>query len=101
MGVVSKEGDYRLIDSGPLPEAVAASAAIPWIFNPVNIPGKARLACAPDAFQSCDMRCRHVVSRARSLTKPAYHCRHLTAEQCSCITLRTARSPAAPRHGRA
>ena len=43
VGVVSKEGDYRLIDSGPLPEAVAASAAIPWIFNPVNIPGKVPL----------------------------------------------------------
>jgi len=39
VGVVSKEGEYRLIDSGPLPEAVAASAAIPFIFNPVNIPG--------------------------------------------------------------
>lgn len=40
MGVVSKDGEYRLIDSGPLPEAVAASAAIPYIFNPVNIPGE-------------------------------------------------------------
>ncbi|KAK9820943.1 hypothetical protein WJX81_000057 [Elliptochloris bilobata] len=41
VGVVSKDGDYRLIDSGPLPEAVAASAAIPYIFNPVHIPGQA------------------------------------------------------------
>lgn len=40
MGVVSKDGEYRLIDTGPLPEAVAASAAIPYIFNPVNIPGE-------------------------------------------------------------
>ena len=39
MGVVTKEGQYRLIDSGPLPEAVAASAAIPFVFAPVHVPG--------------------------------------------------------------
>ena len=41
VGVVSKDGQYRLIDSGALPEAVAASAAIPFVFEPVNIPGMA------------------------------------------------------------
>ena len=39
VGVVSKNGEYRLIDSGPLPEAVAASAAIPFVFEPVAVPG--------------------------------------------------------------
>ena len=40
VGVVSKNGEYRLIDSGALPEAVAASAAIPFVFEPVNVPGQ-------------------------------------------------------------
>ncbi|KAG1679637.1 hypothetical protein FOA52_006154 [Chlamydomonas sp. UWO 241] len=39
VGVVTKRGDYVLIDSGPLPEAVAASAAIPIIFQSVCVPG--------------------------------------------------------------
>lgn len=43
MGVVSADGRYRLIDSGPLPEAVAASAAIPFVFEPLHIPGQALL----------------------------------------------------------
>ena len=41
VGVVSKNGEYRLIDSGALPEAVAASAAIPFVFEPVDVPGQA------------------------------------------------------------
>ncbi|CAL5230039.1 g13484 [Coccomyxa viridis] len=40
VGVVSKSGEYRLIDSGALPEAVAASAAIPFVFEPVEVPGQ-------------------------------------------------------------
>lgn len=40
MGVVTAEGEHLLIDSGPLPEAVAASAAIPIIFQAVDVPGK-------------------------------------------------------------
>ncbi|EIE21028.1 hypothetical protein COCSUDRAFT_17697, partial [Coccomyxa subellipsoidea C-169] len=40
VGVVSADGRYRLIDSGPLPEAVAASAAIPFIFEPLHVPGQ-------------------------------------------------------------
>lgn len=39
VGVVSKNGEYRLIDSGALPEAVAASAAIPFVFEPLAVPG--------------------------------------------------------------
>ena len=39
-GVVDASGRHRLIDSGPLPEAVAASAAIPVLFEPVYIPGQ-------------------------------------------------------------
>lgn len=44
VGVVARNGEYRLIDSGALPEAVAASAAIPFVFEPVNVPGEALLA---------------------------------------------------------
>mmetsp|Transcript_22284 Transcript_22284/g.38117 ORF Transcript_22284/g.38117 Transcript_22284/m.38117 type:complete len:210 (-) Transcript_22284:228-857(-) len=40
VGVVTVDGQHRLIDSGPLPEAVAASAAIPFIFEAVDIPGQ-------------------------------------------------------------
>ncbi|PNW76990.1 hypothetical protein CHLRE_10g417750v5 [Chlamydomonas reinhardtii] len=39
VGVVTAEGEHLLIDSGPLPEAVAASAAIPIIFQAVDVPG--------------------------------------------------------------
>ena len=37
---MAKNGEYKLIDSGALPEAVAASAAIPFVFEPVAVPGK-------------------------------------------------------------
>ena len=39
VGVVSWNGQYEIINSGPLPEAVAASIAIPFIFSAVDIPG--------------------------------------------------------------
>lgn len=39
VGVVDKTGKHTLVRSGPLPEAVAASAAIPMIFAAVDIPG--------------------------------------------------------------
>lgn len=39
VAVLDKSGRYTLVDSGPLPEAVAASAAIPFLFAPVQIPG--------------------------------------------------------------
>lgn len=38
VGVVSKRG-YEIVDSGSLAEAVVASAAVPILFNPVEIPG--------------------------------------------------------------
>ena len=38
--VVGRDGQHHLISSGPLPEAVAASAAIPALFAPVVIPGR-------------------------------------------------------------
>ena len=59
---MSKEGEYRLIDSGPLPEAVAASAAIPFIFNPVNIPG---------ARAAPRLAARHARPRAAPRAAPA------------------------------
>lgn len=45
VGVVTNDGRHILVDSGPLPEAVAASAAIPFIFEPVPIPGVANSPC--------------------------------------------------------
>lgn len=39
VGVVDKTGKHSLVRSGPLPEAVAASAAIPMIFAAVDVPG--------------------------------------------------------------
>jgi predicted acylesterase/phospholipase RssA len=39
VGVVNAAGEHVLIDSGPLPEAVAASAAIPFVFSAVDVPG--------------------------------------------------------------
>eukprot|EP00879_Flechtneria_rotunda_P002076 GHRR01002255.1.p1 GENE.GHRR01002255.1~~GHRR01002255.1.p1 ORF type:complete len:329 (+),score=124.55 GHRR01002255.1:736-1722(+) len=39
VGVVTADGLHVLIDQGPLPEAVAASAAIPFIFATVDVPG--------------------------------------------------------------
>ncbi|GLI64293.1 hypothetical protein VaNZ11_007477 [Volvox africanus] len=39
VGVVTSDGRHLLIDSGPLPEAVAASAAIPFVFQAVDVPG--------------------------------------------------------------
>ena len=40
VGVVDAQGRHMIIDRGPLPEAVAASAAIPMVFESVNIPGE-------------------------------------------------------------
>lgn len=40
VGVVTADGRHLLIDSGPLPEAVAASAAIPYVFQAVDVPGR-------------------------------------------------------------
>lgn len=39
VGVVTTDGTHVLIDQGPLPEAVAASAAIPFVFSNVDVPG--------------------------------------------------------------
>jgi predicted acylesterase/phospholipase RssA len=39
VGVCDPKGNYRLLDTGSLPEAVAASCAIPVAFEPVEIDG--------------------------------------------------------------
>mmetsp|Transcript_24606 Transcript_24606/g.68478 ORF Transcript_24606/g.68478 Transcript_24606/m.68478 type:complete len:252 (-) Transcript_24606:207-962(-) len=39
-GVCCRDGSHRIIKSGPLPEAVVASAAIPVLFAPIRIPGQ-------------------------------------------------------------
>lgn len=43
-GVVTAEGRHVLVDNGSLPAAVTASAAIPVVFRPVDIPGGVLLA---------------------------------------------------------
>ncbi len=40
-GVIDRDGQHRTISTGPLPEAVAASMAIPCLFAAVHIPGSA------------------------------------------------------------
>jgi predicted acylesterase/phospholipase RssA len=45
VGVVTADGEHMLVDHGPLPEAVAASAAIPLIFSSVDLPGGWRCWC--------------------------------------------------------
>lgn len=37
VGVATRGGGHRLVTSGPLPEAVAASCAVPWLFAPVQV----------------------------------------------------------------
>lgn len=39
VGVLTRDGSYKVVDSGPLPEAVVASAAIPYLFEHVSVPG--------------------------------------------------------------
>eukprot|EP00951_Prasinocladus_malaysianus_P042251 scaffold509253_cov47-Prasinocladus_malaysianus.AAC.1 len=39
-GVCCKDGTHRVINTGPLAEAVVASASIPVLFAPVKIPGQ-------------------------------------------------------------
>jgi len=41
VGVMNERGEAELVTSGPLPEAVAASMAIPRIFAPVDVAGRA------------------------------------------------------------
>ena len=40
VGVVDAQGQHRLISSGPLPEAVAASCAVPYLFQAVEVSGE-------------------------------------------------------------
>lgn len=39
LGVVTTAGEHRLLTSGSLPHAVAASCAMPWVFKPVTVAG--------------------------------------------------------------
>ena len=40
VGVIDSEGHARVLSSGPLPQAVAASCAIPALFVPVDVEGE-------------------------------------------------------------
>ena len=46
VGVVGSDGKHHLIHQGPLAEAVAASAAIPGLFEPVHIEGFEHSPCS-------------------------------------------------------
>lgn len=39
VGVVDAAGHHHLLTAGPLPEAVAASCAVPYLMAPVDVPG--------------------------------------------------------------
>ncbi len=39
VGVMGLDGRHHVLTSGPLPEAVAASCAMPWVFAPVEVGG--------------------------------------------------------------
>ncbi len=54
VGVVTASGEHQLIDSGPLPEAVAASAAIPFIFESVSVPGETHTQSRRSAWALAD-----------------------------------------------
>src|SRR5262249_26959677 len=47
VGCMSMAGDPVLLHSGSLPEAVAASCAIPWLFRPVMVDGVPTLDGGP------------------------------------------------------
>lgn len=74
VGVVTRDGRHALINRGPLPEAVVASAAIPWLFSGVDIPGRESLGPFRDG--GCVDRIGLRVSRR---TFP------LLKEGCSCL----------------
>ncbi len=50
---MDRHGKHHVIDSGPLPEAVAASAAIPVLFKGVNIPGETERERGVDQRGAC------------------------------------------------
>jgi hypothetical protein len=82
VGVVSAvDGKHILIDSGPLPEAVAASAAIPLLFQAMDIPG----ACIHASCLNVWM-CVCVCVRARAGFA-------LSTPGCFCFELRNLLAP--------
>jgi NTE family protein len=40
LGVVTRDGQHRLVTEGPLARAVTASCAMPWVFSPVEVEGQ-------------------------------------------------------------
>jgi len=54
VGVVDARGNHVLIDEGPLPEAVVASAAIPFVFAAVDVPQARGAASGAAAISSVD-----------------------------------------------
>lgn len=55
VGVVTADGEHVLVDQGPLPEAVAASAAIPIIFSSVDVPGETAMHSRMQQLQWLDV----------------------------------------------
>eukprot|EP00955_Chlamydomonas_euryale_P096485 365014-Chlamydomonas_euryale.AAC.9 len=63
VAVLAKTGEYLIIDSGPLPEAVAASAAIPVVFSPVRVPSLTKVQNPCQVCGAAAIGCR-TLSRA-------------------------------------
>jgi hypothetical protein len=87
VGVVTGDGEHVLIDSGPLPEAVAASAAIPFIFSSVDVPGgrQAAGAGAPTAAASASRRARPADGGGRCGCEGAARGRRCRRTRRSCL----------------
>lgn len=60
-GVVGADGRHILLDQGSLAPAVTASAAIPVVFSPVEVPGQWCPLCACQAAHACCLLLRGLV----------------------------------------
>ena len=70
-GVVTWDGRHVLVDTGCLPEAVAASAAVPFLFANVDIPGE-QPACEQLNMVAANCTCCMSCCIARPLCHPPH-----------------------------
>ena len=83
VGVVNAKGEHQLLQSGPLPEAIAASGAIPLLFAPVTITGNDQSPFLDGGIRDRTAlelwRSTSAQQRGTSLEKPAPAVVHLVA----------------------
>lgn len=77
VGVVDKGGSHRVVSSGPLSPAVAASAAVPVVFRPVSIPGE-----CPESQQRLLTTIQGRKSRAARAATIALYCFCIRKHAC-------------------